>query len=150
SSVPGGSGSVPTSSLPPSPGTPGEGRGEGQSLTPEEFSKAQLRKESFYRCLELARRCNATVNVTFWHGPYPDPDAAAQACTDALTEIIRDRGFTNVQYVTLQNEVNLTKIPSETYDQLYKSFDRDLRSAGLRDKIKIIGGDLTGEHQEKW
>jgi len=121
--------------------SPGEGRGGGLAFNSEDLIK-QNRKQSFFKMLDLAQTAGATVNVTFWHGPYPHPEKDAQACRDAIKEILLDRHFTNVQYVTIQNEINLTKLPLEPYLHVYKSFDRDLRAAGLRDKVKIIGGDL--------
>jgi hypothetical protein len=110
----------------------------------------QARKESFFKILQLTQRIGATVNMTLWHGPYPDIEKAAKSFCAAVVETVRDRGYSNVQYVTLQNEVNLTKMKPENYDRLYRAFDKELRRVGLRDRIKIIGGDLTGERQLKW
>jgi hypothetical protein len=36
------------------------------------------------------------------------------------------------------------------YNALYREFDARLRKAGLRDRIKIIGGDLLRDNQKQW
>jgi hypothetical protein len=107
-------------------------------------------KNSFIRTVELAQKAGASVNVTLWYGWLNDPAAAARVMGQLLSELIRDRHLTCVQYVTLQNEVNLTKITMEQYDDLYKRFDAELRKIGLRDRIKIVGGDLLGQKRKEW
>jgi len=34
-------------------------------------------KESFLRTARLAQRCGATINLTYWHGPWPQPQRQA-------------------------------------------------------------------------
>src|SRR5688572_33325047 len=34
-------------------------------------------KESFLRTAHLAQRCGATINLTYWHGPWPEPERQA-------------------------------------------------------------------------
>jgi len=109
------------------------------------------RKESFFKVVELAKRAGATVNMTMWHGPYyPSVKATAEAFADGVYEAIEKRGLTNVQYVTLQNEVNYTWIKPPMYIELYRAFDQALKDRGIRQKIKIVGGDLVSEHQVMW
>jgi hypothetical protein len=108
------------------------------------------RKASFFKVLELAKRTGTSVNMTLWHGPYPNIERCAQAFCDGVVETIRTRGFTNVKYVTLQNEVNYTSMKPADYVALHKAFDKALKAEGLRDQIQIIGGDLVGEHQVLW
>jgi hypothetical protein len=113
-------------------------------------------KESFVRTIRLAQRAGATVNLTLWYGPFPHPEESAQKFVDLLAHLVRDEKLTAIQYVTLQNEVNgepegkPMKVTFETYRALYREFDARLREAGLRDQIKIIGGDLVYLNQERW
>ncbi len=106
---------------------------------------------SALRAIDLAGRAGATVNVTMWRGPYlPDEESWAREMAEVLQDILVTRQMKQVRYVTLQNEINLTKIGMVSYNRLYRAFDRILRQRGLRDKIQIIGGDLVGQDQEKW
>jgi hypothetical protein len=108
--------------------------------------------QSFYRTLALAQRAGATVNLTLWYGPFNDPIANGKHFAELLDEIIRRRGMTCVQYVTIQNEVNLEGhwLPMCNYNLLYRALDEELRRRGLRDRITIVGGDLVGMNQGIW
>jgi len=99
--------------------------------------------ESVARTVALAKRAGATVNLTLWHGPYKSLGDSAQVMVDMLVDYIRLRGLDNIKYVTLQNEPNEYNVNMRRYNGLYQRFDARLRAAGLRDQIKIIGGDLT-------
>ena len=105
---------------------------------------------SFRRVVELAQRTGATVNVTWWHGPYPDPDGQMKDFADELAHLIEDRQLDAVRAITIQNEVNSTEIPQATYQALYRSLDAHLRRAGLRDRIQLVCGDLVGDGQLSW
>lgn len=109
-------------------------------------------RQSMIRTIRLAQDAGASVNLTFWYGPFPDPDEAAKKFVDMLAGLIREEKLTAVKYVTIQNEPNgdESKISFETYNALYRGLDKHLRSAGLREQIKIIGGDLVYLNQEKW
>jgi hypothetical protein len=104
---------------------------------------------SVLRTIELAQRAGATVNLTLWHGPYPDVPDATGRMADFVDEAL-GRGLTAVQYITLQNEPNLHNFNKKLYLRLYRQFDLDLRRRGLRDRIKIVGGDLVSIEQEAW
>jgi hypothetical protein len=106
--------------------------------------------ESFIRTCKLAQRAGATINVTHWRGPWPEPERQMADFAATLEELIRKRQLTAIRYVTIQNEVNYTKIPFETYNLLYRSLDAELKRRGLRDRIKIVSGDLVGENQRAW
>ena len=67
-----------------------------------------------------------------------------------LVDFIRVHGLTNIKYVTLQNEPNEFGFDTGRWTTLYREVDLRLRFAGLRDQIRIIGGDLVGEKQDIW
>ncbi len=106
--------------------------------------------QSFVRTVELAQRAGATVNVTYWHGPYPSPDAQMKAFAAVLAKLVRDDGLPAARYVTIQNEVNSTKITMAEYAALWRALDRNLRALDLRDHFTFVGGDLLAEDQAAW
>jgi hypothetical protein len=108
--------------------------------------------ESIVRTFQLAQRAGATINATHWHGPHLPPAASAQNMVDLLEMLINQHGLTAIKYVTLQNEPNGTPagMNKQRYNALYREFDARLRAAGLRDRIKIIGGDLLRDNQQAW
>jgi hypothetical protein len=108
------------------------------------------RTQSFERVVELAQRAGATINITWWHGPYPDPDAQMKAFADELGHLIQERQLDAVRAITIQNEVNSTSIPQSLYEDLYRSLDSHLRAAGLRDQIDFVCGDLVRDGQLSW
>src|SRR6185436_11285635 len=74
---------------------------------------------SFSRTVALAQSAGASINVTYWHGPYSGaPGTAAFGKTemdkfaDVLKREIDDAGHTGIEYVTVQNEPNRTKLNS--------------------------------------
>jgi hypothetical protein len=107
-------------------------------------------KASVIRTIALAQRAGATVNCTLWHGPYPDLNLAAQQMADMMADFIRNHHLTAIKYVTLQNEPNSTQMTMERYNALYRAFHDAMKRNGLRDQIKIVGGDLLAIKQPEW
>jgi hypothetical protein len=107
-------------------------------------------RDSFVRTCEMAQAAGATINVTLWHGWTNDPGGSARQMAHLLQDLIRNRSLHAVRYVTLQNEVNSTRITMERYDAFYRMFDRELRAIGLRSEIQIVGGDLLRKNEEAW
>lgn len=107
-------------------------------------------KASMIRTFQMAQRAGATINATHWHGPHPNPGESAQNMVNMLVDFIRNHDLHAIKYVTLQNEPNTTTMPMWRYNELYREFDTRLRKEGLRDQIKIIGGDLLRDNQEAW
>lgn len=107
-------------------------------------------KDSFLRTARLAQRCGATINLTYWHGPWPDPQRQAARFADVVKELRQRHELTAIQYITLQNEPNLHKFDIEKLTTIYRAFDARARKIGLRDDIKIIGGDLVQNEQQRW
>jgi hypothetical protein len=108
--------------------------------------------ESFVRTCELAQRAGATINVTLWYGPWTDIDAQMRAFARTLRELIEQRKLTAIRYVTVQNEPNLhaDKITPDKYARLYRALDAALRAEHVRDRLKIVSGDLVQDDQENW
>ena len=104
---------------------------------------------SFVRTVELAQEAGATINITyqtatrarFQPGPFMGEFAAI------LEDLVRTRGFTNVRWVTIQNEPNTTAVTRPQYNALYRALDEHLRARGLRDHIRLMGGDLLESGQ---
>jgi hypothetical protein len=105
---------------------------------------------SFERVVGLAQQAGATINVTYWHGPYPDPAGQMQVFANELVHLVNDLGYDAVRYVTIQNEVNSTRVTQPLYEQLYRELDRDLRTAYLRERIQFVCGDLLQDGQASW
>jgi hypothetical protein len=107
-------------------------------------------RESFVRTCQLAQAAGATINVTLWHGWGNDPAGASKAMAHLLQDLVVNRAVSAARYVTLQNEVNSTRITMQQYDAFYRMFDRDLRAVALRDRIQIVGGDLLRKNEGAW
>jgi hypothetical protein len=105
---------------------------------------------SFVRQCKLAQRAGATINVTAWMGPWPEPEKQMAAFARVLDELVRCEKLTALRYVTIQNEPNTTKITFDTYNRLYKALDAELKRRGLREQIKIVSGDLVQDNQQAW
>ena len=107
-------------------------------------------RDSFIRTCHLAQSAGASINVTLWHGWTNDPQGSSRRMALLLQDLVRNRSLHAVRYVTLQNEVNSTHITMGQYDAFYRMFDRDLRAAGLRDQIQVVGGDLLRNKEAAW
>jgi len=105
---------------------------------------------SFEQTVALAQKSGATINITYWHGPYPDPTGQMQAFADELVRLRNALGADAVRYVTIQNEVNSTAVTQPLYEQLYRALDADLKTAGVRGQIKFVCGDLLRTNQQAW
>ena len=117
----------------------------------DDISKGDPRMaDSFIRTCRLAQRAGATINLTHWRGPWPEPEKMMAAFADTLEKLIREHKLDAIRYVTVQNEVNYTKVTFETYQRLYRALDEELKRRGLRERIRIISGDLVGENQQAW
>ena len=107
-------------------------------------------RDSFIRTCELAQSAGATINVTLWTGWEANPAQSSREMAHLLKELILNHSLSAVRYVTLQNEVNSTEVTMPQYNEFYRMFDHDLRAAGIRDRIKIVGGDLVRTRQADW
>jgi hypothetical protein len=112
--------------------------------------------KSFIETVELAHQSGATINITyattararFQPGPFMTQFA------ELLKDLVVNRGFTNVRWVTIQNEPNLAtnQITLAQYEALNRAIDEQLKSRALRQQIGIMAGDLvesTGARSHK-
>ena len=107
-------------------------------------------RNSFIRTCRLAQSVGATINVTLWHGWNEDPGGSSKAMAGLLQDLVCHQSLSAVRYVTLQNEVNRTRLTMAAYNDFYRRFDKDLRELGLREQFRIIGGDLLRYDEAGW
>jgi hypothetical protein len=119
-------------------------------IQPEWWTGGPDIRESILRTLALAKNAGATVNLTYWHGPWPDIQRQVASYVAMIRDLRDNYGFTNIQYATIQNEPNLHNFDKARYVRIYRALDEELRRANLRDHIKIIGGDLVYNAQVAW
>jgi hypothetical protein len=101
---------------------------------------------SFVRTVQLAHEAGATINITYHTvaGARLAPIPHMQRFAAVLEDLVRGRGFTNVRWVTIGNEPNTAgaALTLQQWEALYRTLDAELVSRGLRDHIRIMGGDL--------
>ncbi|HWB54095.1 MAG TPA: hypothetical protein VG722_07880 [Tepidisphaeraceae bacterium] len=114
---------------------------------------------SFLRTVRIAAKAGATVNVTLFFDPdrWADPASHARLFAHNLARMLRDDHLHAIRYITIQNEPDgnppkgkTNNITLPKYVKAYEVFDRILRKEGLRDRVKIIAGDLLSDHQPEW
>ena len=105
------------------------------------FSDPDL-MQSFVRTARLAQRAGATINVTWQGGSLSDATIARFAAV--LVDLLENQGITRLRWVTLQNEVNSTRITMDQYEHMYRVLASELAAAGDRTQIRFMGGDLVG------
>ena len=114
------------------------------------------RMESFVRTAQLAQRTGAAINVTWQTSFGSDPEVEMPMFADVLADLVLNRGVSNLRWVTIQNEVNRTRVTMETYERMYRIVDARLTSAGVRGQIRFMVGDLVeaksplGQTQADW
>jgi Glycosyl hydrolase catalytic core len=106
--------------------------------------------ESFILVAELAQRAGATINVTWQSGGVTQPDQSMGRFAEVLAYLAQSRGLANLRWATVQNEPNSTKITPQQNGAMYRSLDRHLAAAGVRDQIRFMGGDLVQTNQRAW
>jgi hypothetical protein len=106
--------------------------------------------ESFILVAELAQRAGATINVTWQSGGVTRPDQSMGRFADVLAYLARSRDLAGLRWATVQNEPNSTKITPAQNAAMYRSLDRHLMAAGVREQIRFMGGDLVQTNQRVW
>jgi hypothetical protein len=119
-------------------------------VQPEWWTGGPDIRDSVIRTLALAKRAGATVNLTYWHGPWDNPRRQIAEFVRMVRDLRNNYGFSNIQYITLQNEPNSFNMNKEKYVRLYRTLDEELKAANMRHQIKIIGGDLLSDDQIAW
>ena len=124
----------------------------------ERLADAPQNLESFYRTVQLAHEAGATINITYHAVDVAKtiPEIAMARFAGVLEELVRARGNTNVRWVTVGNEPNSTSLTLPQYEALYRALHGQLVARGLRDQIRIMGGDLVeagsaaGSNHRNW
>jgi len=111
-------------------------------------------RQSLIRTIRLAQDSGANVLLQLWYDPghYEHPDDVARRFVTAIADLRDKHGLTAIRFATIQNEPNEHEddITQERYAAVYRAFDQALRDRGLRDQVKIVGGDLVHEHDKHW
>ena len=72
------------------------------------------------------------------------PGRVDDALRGVLEDLVGMQGYTNVRWVTVANEPNTAAaLTLPEYEALYRALDAELVARGLRDHIKLMGGDLV-------
>lgn len=100
---------------------------------------------SFYKTVELAQAAGATINITYQTATNAklNPPLFMRNFAIVLENLVRTRGLSNVRWVTIQNEPNTTNVTLDQYNRLYRALHAELIARGLREQIKLMGGDLV-------
>ncbi|MGH9643374.1 MAG: hypothetical protein ACRD3Q_13245, partial [Terriglobales bacterium] len=130
-------------------------------LSPANYDPAnQNRMDSFYQTVALAQSVGARVNITWWFLDHSTNATVQETLTqkdmqefaDTLADLVVNHHYTCIQEVTIQNEPSTTWLNQDlpVYQEAYQLLDQHLRDAGIRSQIKLIGGDMVFNNQEKW
>jgi hypothetical protein len=109
-------------------------------FTPVAFTDPD-RMQSFVRTVLLAQSTGTTINITWQGGTLSVASGTVQKFADVLIDLVRNKGVTNLRWLTLQNEPNRTKITMEAYEAQYRALDPYISS--IRGQVKYMGGDLV-------
>jgi hypothetical protein len=121
--------------------------------------------KSLYRYLDFCQANDITVILTDWgwaargknlagHNLYPttsDP-RYAHGMAAYLKELIVNRKYTCIRYFVAGNEPDYELIRDHglaEYVKMYANLDAALREAGLGDKVKLMGPDMTGMEDDR-
>ena len=100
---------------------------------------------SFYATVELARRSEAELNVTWQGSTYPFAVANMPRFASIIGEVLKARTGSWV-WVTLFNEPNSSAtLTLAQYEDVYRRLDAELKALGIRDHVRFMGGDLLGQ-----
>ena len=124
----------------------------------ERLPTAPQNLASFIRTVQLAHDAGATVNITYQTASVArlNPVPSMTRFAAVLEDLVVTRGFTSVRWVTVQNEPNTpgALITLAQYNALYRALHAQLVARGLRDHLKLMGGDLIessgARHQTVW
>jgi hypothetical protein len=101
--------------------------------------------DSFRRVVQLANDSGATIVIAYQTiaTAKTNPTLWMERFADELKELVQLRGLDGVRWVTIANEPNSTTLTLPQYEALYRALDTALRARGLRDHIRLMGGDLV-------
>lgn len=113
--------------------------------------------DSFDRTVELAQAAGARVNVTWQSLTHPSNsltteqaeayiDADMQHFAMAVYDLVKNHGITAIKELTVQNEPDSAKYITNNmilYEYAYRQLNSYLKQDGIRNQIKLVGGDLV-------
>jgi hypothetical protein len=99
------------------------------------------RMQSFVRTAQLAQSTGTTINVTWQGGTLSVANGTIPKFAEVLIDLVRNRGITNLRWLTLQNEPNRTRITMAQYEAQYRALDPYIQN--IRGQVKYMGGDLV-------
>jgi hypothetical protein len=99
------------------------------------------RMQSFVRTVQLAQTTGATIDITWQGGNLDVAGGNVQRFANVLIDLVRNRGITNLRWLTLQNEPNRTRLTPEQVEAAYRALDPYIQS--IRGQVKYMGGDLV-------
>jgi hypothetical protein len=105
----------------------------------------QQNLESFRRVVELANASGATIVIAYQgvSAAKLKPDVWMPRFADILQDLVVNRGYTNVRWVTIGNEPNAGAATLPQYEALYRTLDAELKTRHLRTQIGLMAGDLV-------
>jgi hypothetical protein len=99
------------------------------------------RMQSFVRTVQLAQTAGATIDITWQGGNLDAAGGNVQRFANVLIDLVKNRGITNLRWLTLQNEPNRTRLTPEQVEAEYRALDPYIQS--IRGQVKYMGGDLV-------
>ena len=107
---------------------------------------------SFVDTVQLAHEAGATINITYQavNIAKTKPVEAMTTFATLLEKLVEVDGYTNVRWVTVANEPNSTLLTMPEYETLNRALDAQLVERGLREHIRMMGGDLVSTNQRAW
>jgi hypothetical protein len=109
-------------------------------FTPQAFSDPD-KMQSFVRTVLFAQSTGTTINITWQGGTLSVAAGTVQKFANVLLDLVRNRGVTNLRWLTLQNEPNRTRMTMQQYETQYRELDPYIQS--IRGQVRYMGGDLV-------
>ncbi len=89
----------------------------------------------------LAQSTGTTIDITWQGGTLSVAAGTVQKFANVLIDLVRNRGVTNLRWLTLQNEPNRTRMTMAQYEAQYRELDPLIQS--IRGQVRYMGGDLV-------
>lgn len=124
----------------------------------ERRPEAPANLASFYKSVQLAHESGATINITYQavNVAKLNPVGSMTRLAGVLEDLVENKGWTNLRWVTVGNEPNSTLLTLAEYQALYRALHEQLVARGLRGQIRIMAGDLVeagtaaGSNHRNW
>ena len=109
----------------------------------------QQNLDSFRDVVKLANDAGATIVIAYQSvaSAKANPTLWMTRFADVLQDLVQNRGYANVRWVSIGNEPNSGGITLPQYEALYRALDAQLVARGLRTQIGLMGGDLVQNNE---